>query len=913
MGSTHSTSATAPDAQQAVSGIFAHTLPARCGRGGGARRASREGGWVTLFLANPAMPASHESRSVDPPHPPDPDSASPSTEDRLEDWVAAYLERRMAGQAESVEQFVGAHPAHADLLRRRLESLGAAGLLDPPAESKSTSDLSARIPSIPGLEGLVEIGRGGMGVVYRARQTALGRDVAVKVLQGIALSERLRERFLRETTTMARIRHPHVASILDAGVSQGLPYLVMTLIEGRSLAHWLPQRTTASAESALPQRTKIDECVGLIAKIARALGVVHERGVIHRDVKPSNVLVNDANEPILIDFGLARDESVDSLTLTGDVVGTVAYMSPEQALGRHVDARADVYGAAATLYHLVTSARPYPVQTLAELALRMQAGPPPSARAHNRAVPRDLAVVLEKSLASDPRDRYATARELADDLEAVLECRPIRARRVGALERGVKWMRRRPTASALIATVLLACLLAWNVGLSQVRQDRIDRQREYDQLSGTALTALLEREKDLAERLLAAMLRARPTEPDPALMRVLNLRQREESESSMSRRQLSAERTRAAAEAFVQLPIALREEPAGALLHALLERETTAGDGIAEYSGLAIPATPSEADRARRLALVLFRTQGFEAQAERVLLDVLARQPSDGATRLLHAAITNVTGTLAGFASAEFAWAEQPDDPYRLQLLALHKRGAASKKWGVAATLRAEALELARRAIQLAPDRPTILNNAGLIARDAGHLEEAEGYYRRAIELGPSALPRFNLANLLKLKPVVDHRECSELLASIESAYGHGAAYWDGLAWQRWAIDRPKTSVEIHEMLLRAESIVLPPERAHLSAVIVKYGDDFDSGPRLEDAIERSRLLLTDPPEDPLTAATVLEYIHDCVGPSGDKALADAWAAQALGLHRRGVALPELVLDRLVALKLIKPPPAPQE
>lgn len=365
-------------------------------------------------------------------------SHGPSSATPLDALIEDYVSRRLEGTRESIDELCARHPEHADALRRRLEALDAVGALPTAASARTLASVargtgfeeiddpsgaSGPLPRLfDGFELGRELGRGGMGVVFEARQVTLDRRVAIKVLGSAATpSPRLRDRFDREIMTLARISHPGIVKVFGSGVVAGASYVAMELVDGESLVTRLPE---AGEIVALEQ---IEECARVAVKLARALDYAHELGVIHRDVKPGNVLIDARGEPMLIDFGLARDDERDSVTTPGEFVGTLAYTAPEQARGERVDRRADVYGLGATLYHLVTGSPPYRARTITDLARQLEAGPPRSAIRLNPAVPRDLATVLEHATAPDPLQRYASCADFGADLSRVLEGVPIAA------------------------------------------------------------------------------------------------------------------------------------------------------------------------------------------------------------------------------------------------------------------------------------------------------------------------------------------------------------------------------------------------------------------------------------------------------------------------------------------------------
>jgi WD40 repeat protein/tRNA A-37 threonylcarbamoyl transferase component Bud32 len=317
-----------------------------------------------------------------------------------------------------------------------------------------TGPLPAPVPDIPlyrvgDYELLHEVGRGGMGVVFKARHVRLHRVVALKMILGglLARPEDL-QRFETEAAAAAQLQHPGIVALYEAGAHEGQPFFCMEYVSGNSLA----QRV---ALGVLPGRL----AASYLERLARAVHYAHAHGVIHRDLKPANVLLDEADQPKITDFGLAKVLQSDSgQTRTGAVLGTPPYMAPEQARGAHRDVgpACDVYSLGAILYELLTGSPPFRGETaLATLTLVAEKDPVPP-RLLNPRVDRDLETVCLKCLEKDPARRYPTAEALADDLRRYLNGEPISARRLGAVGRGLKWVRRRPAAAALLAVTLLA-------------------------------------------------------------------------------------------------------------------------------------------------------------------------------------------------------------------------------------------------------------------------------------------------------------------------------------------------------------------------------------------------------------------------------------------------------------------------
>jgi tetratricopeptide (TPR) repeat protein len=294
-----------------------------------------------------------------------------------------------------------------------------------------------------------ELGRGGMGVVYQAKQVSLNRPVALKMVKaGVLAGDDELRRFRNEAEAVATLDHPGIVPVYEVGEHAGQHYFSMKLVLGGSLVP-LMERYREDPKTA----------ARLVAEAAEAVAHAHARGILHRDLKPANILVDQEGHPHITDFGLAKRVEGDiELTQSGAIVGTPAYMSPEQASGRRwaMTTASDVYGLGAVLYALLTGRPPFGGDSVVETidAVRNRPAEPP--RRLNAAVPRDLETICLRCLEKEPRRRYATAQALAADLEAWLESRPIAARRVGAAERAWLWCKRRPAVAALSAAVAVA-------------------------------------------------------------------------------------------------------------------------------------------------------------------------------------------------------------------------------------------------------------------------------------------------------------------------------------------------------------------------------------------------------------------------------------------------------------------------
>lgn len=312
-----------------------------------------------------------------------------------------------------------------------------------------------------------ELARGGMGVVYLARHAELGREVALKVMRGSAGDKGMVQRFIVEAQTVAQLDHPNIVRVHEVGKEGEDPFLVMDLIEGESLEEKIKRQGT------LPNRE-----VGEIGRaLAEALEHAHERSIIHRDVKPANILIDGEGRPLLTDFGLAKDlSSSKGLTQDGQWIGTPGYMPPEQASGdlRRIDRKSDVYGLGGTLYALLTGQPPFETKTAHETLKAIQETRPKAPTSIRPDVSPDLEAVILKCLEKVPESRYLSARELAEDLGRFLHDRPVLARPASRGERVVRWARRN---RALVAASVAASLLLGLIGIALLGVFVLPQQR----------------------------------------------------------------------------------------------------------------------------------------------------------------------------------------------------------------------------------------------------------------------------------------------------------------------------------------------------------------------------------------------------------------------------------------------------
>jgi tetratricopeptide (TPR) repeat protein len=438
--------------------------------------------------------------------------------------LAEYLAALEAGAAPPREEFLARHPDLAEGLDAGLAALhflGRAAEAPPSVAAEPAADV--RLPDeAPGRLGdfrlVREVGRGGMGVVYEAEQVSLGRRVALKVLPFAAtMDPRQLQRFHNEVRAAASLDHPHIVHVHAVGCERAVHYYAMQFIEGQTLAQVIAglrsaagrsvaddaeattphqsgspspaadtaPRAAASTERAPRDRAYYRRVAEWGAQAAEALDHAHALGIVHRDVKPANLLVDERGGLWVTDFGLAHVQSDARLTMTGDLVGTLRYMSPEQALAKRVviDHRTDVYSLGATLYELLALEPAFRGNDRQELLRQIAFEEPRPPRRVSKAVPAELETIVVKAMEKNPDERYQTAQELADDLRRFLADEPIRARPAGVVRRLRKWGRRHraAAAAAVVAAVVLSAGVGW------VANDRATRRRATQEVVAAAL------------------------------------------------------------------------------------------------------------------------------------------------------------------------------------------------------------------------------------------------------------------------------------------------------------------------------------------------------------------------------------------------------------------------------------------
>jgi serine/threonine protein kinase/WD40 repeat protein len=396
----------------------------------------------------------------------------------------AFLEKYCKGDPElrrRIEALLSSHDKTSRVLEQETLQAQLAGGFSRgpiPSEGQGLGPSSSPVPqpssSSPGIrrfgdyELLEEIARGGMGVVYKARQVSLNRTVAVKmILAGQLASAADVQRFRAEAESAANLQHPNIVAIHEIGQQEAQHFFSMDYVEGQNLAAFVGRNYLSPQQAA--------KC---LKPIAEAVEYAHERGILHRDLKPSNILIDQSGLPRITDFGVAKRMKGDSdLTLTGQVLGSPSFMPPEQASGERgrIGPPSDIYALGAILYYVLTARPPFVAESVSEVLRLVMTAEPPSPRLLNPMVPRDLETICLKCLEKEPGRRYRTAGELAEELSRFIADRPILARPASAVEKSWRWCRRKPVVAALSAAVV--CLLLIVAGGSLVTALQINRAR----------------------------------------------------------------------------------------------------------------------------------------------------------------------------------------------------------------------------------------------------------------------------------------------------------------------------------------------------------------------------------------------------------------------------------------------------
>jgi serine/threonine protein kinase/Flp pilus assembly protein TadD len=760
--------------------------------------------------------------------------------------LEVYLEELEAGARPDPEKLAARCPELAEPLKACLASLdflqdAALGLRGPGQTGQAAAEVVPELRRLGDFHLLREVGRGGMGVVYEAEQQSLGRRVALKVLPfAAALDARQLQRFKNEALAAAGLHHPNIVPVFGVGCERGIHYYAMQLIDGRTLAAFIEELRRGGAASLPGSPSSVTPPIAawstersasgpahfrtaarLALQAAEALEYAHQLGVIHRDVKPANLLVDGRGNLWVTDFGLAHCQSLAELTLTGDLIGTLRYMSPEQALAQRVllDHRTDIYSLGATLHELVTLSPPFNGRDRQELLRQIALEEPPQPRQISRAVPVELETIVLKAMAKNPLERYATAQELADDLRRFLEDKPIRARRPSCLEQARKWARRhRPVVwSALVAALVTLAVLAGSVGW--IVRDRAARQAR---LSADAAAAVQEARRYQREgKWPQALAAARHAEtllgegaPEPALA------ERVQGLLCELTEQEADGRLRAALEAIRLGQAAVQEkENRFSLPEAVLEYRRA----FAEYGLTAEAMTPEEAAARLRRRPAAVRGPTLAALDHWLILArykkapeapwlerVLAAADSDPWRQGVRSARGRNDRQALEKLAREVDVAAQPPEALFVLEVGLRQRGAIEA-----------AAELLRRAQEAFPGDFWINHDLGLVLQECQppRREEAIRFLMVAVALRPaSSKVRLNLGTALWRNGQVDEAittfrkaihlkpDCAEAHASLGGALVARGQIDQAMAPIRRALELWPECAEAHHTLGNALS-----------------------------------------------------------------------------------------------------------
>jgi tetratricopeptide (TPR) repeat protein len=721
-----------------------------------------------------------------------------------------FQERQKRGERPDVEEYATRHPQAAALLRKVLASLQVLNLSLP--GNAADSDEASLTGTLGDFRLLREVGRGGMGVVYEAEQLSLGRRVALKVLPlAGALDPRHLQRFQNEARAAACLHHPTIAPVYAVGCERGVHYYAMQFIDGLTLAQVLDRQRPASespqpnepttaytpppaaAETDAQARAATDWAPRDAAYLQRvaewgiqaaeALEHAHQVGIVHRDIKPGNLMVDGQGKLWVTDFGLARMGADSGLTLTGDLVGTLRYMSPEQALAKRVviDHRTDLYSLGVTLYELLSGRPAVEGNTREEILRKLTFEEPPSLRRWNRSIPAELETIVLKAMEKNPADRYATAQELADDLRNFQEDRPIRARRPSLAQRARRWARRHRaavTATVLCLGMALAAAVGsvgWVLGERASRQEAAEAKvREALEEGGRRLQEGNPYDPVLITMVQQAQARVDAGAVGPELQgRVRQLRRDLDMLQRLEEARLQATAPgkegwdwtgadRLYAEAFQEYgldvifpdPAKTAEQVRTSAIHthlvAALDDWGLVRNRLHKGSGASLAAVAERADddswrQGLRRAV---------ARGDRIALERLAKEPA--ALRQPPASVVLLSWYLGPVEQEELLRAAQQHHPADFWI-----------NFGLADALRekgprdaGQAIGFCRAALALRPQCPAVHSNLGLALQDKGDLDGAIKAYEAALRLKkdfPEAYKiHTNLAVALQVKGDLD-------------------------------------------------------------------------------------------------------------------------------------------------------------
>jgi tetratricopeptide (TPR) repeat protein/tRNA A-37 threonylcarbamoyl transferase component Bud32 len=726
---------------------------------------------------------------------------------------------------------------------------------------------------------LEEIARGGMGVVYKARQVKLNRIVALKVIRGghLASEEQVR-RFYVEAEAAAHLDHPGIVPVYEVGQHRGQHFYSMGFVEGTSLSGRL-------AAGPLPTR----EAAELMRKATIAVAYAHERGVIHRDLKPSNILLDAQGQPRVADFGLAKRIETDSeLTATGQPIGTPSYMPPEQAAGRidEVGPLADVYSLGATLYCLVTGRPPFQAANADETRRQVIEQEPVAPRQLNNAVDRDLETICLKCLQKEPARRYGSSSELADDLQRYLDGRPIAARPISRTARFVRWCRRNPRVAMLSAALLLALL--GGLAATELRRREVvwerDQKDEALQAKTQAFTLTMNNLRKLTDRVVEHQIARRTVLTDDDRRFLREIQQQYEEFAKLPGEDVEQRAIRAEGHFRVAL-----------MRHRLgdeSEAETSYRQALALYEQLTADF-PMRPDFRRGLAqchndlgvLLSLTTQVKEAEAAYAEAVTIRKQlaaafPTNPDLRHELARSHNNLGLLlidtGRLKEAEMAYADSlairkqlvADFParadFRQDLAGIHNNlanlHAATGRLKEAETAFVDALAICKQLAEDFPARPEVRqdlarshNNFGALLRNTGWLKEAETAYANALAIQKQLAAEFPTHPDFRQELGHSHSNLATLYYGTGRVKQADAAYDNAVAIRKQlATDFPMRADMRHELAGIYESLGnFLSDTGRLKEAQAAYADaleiykqlaaDFPARPEFRDALAESQ------------------------------------------------------------------------
>ncbi len=648
---------------------------------------------------------------------------------------------------------------------------------------------------------LAEIGRGGMGVVYRARQTKLNRPVALKlILAGRLASEADVKRFQQEAQAAANLQHPNIVAVHEVGRHEGQHYYSMDLVGGRSLA-----------ELVRPQPLPAREAARYLKTVADAVHYAHQHGTLHRDLKPTNILIDGRDEPRITDFGLARCEHFDShLTTTGQLLGTPAFMSPEQAQAQPeaLGPASDLYSLGAVLYYLLTQRPPFAAESLPALLDQVVHEEPVSPRALNPSVPRDLETICLKCLQKDPAHRFGSAQDISDELGRFCNGQPILSRPPGLAERTWRWCARNRAVAGSLAAVLVVLVAGTVVSTREAIRARAEAAKSQqiarflqDMLKGVGPSVALGRDTKLLHEILnktagriGRELKNQP-EVEAALWSTVGNVYEQIGEYDRAEQALHAAialKTASPGKEDAQLAALLGN------LGTVLERKGSLAEAeILHRRALAIqervlgPANPEVAQSLSHIGNVLFR-QGKFAEAEPYYRKSLElSRKVDGPRSLSVAMALGNLGNLLGRRNQ----LEESEKMFR-EALGLQKELLGPDDPTVAKTLSnlgitldalgntAEAEECLRESVALRrkilpPDHPDLafsLNNLGATLQHRGKYAEAELAHREALAIRRRRLSNEHPDVAFSLNNLAEALQAQDKLVEAETAYREAVA-----------------------------------------------------------------------------------------------------------------------------------------